>query len=279
MSGENQLENNQILEFWNWFKRVGPLTDRSSLPSVWSSIDNSGYDLHEALNLFEKIDFELKLGVYAGHSLNQTFVFPSDLAPYMQLAVHQLHYIKGAQGSSDLSRRREKNGRAQPRKLNFVEIGNGDWLTEAAVKTYCYRFWAFHKALTPAFPNVLFLVSSPYSTQVEACRRRPAGLQHSEARILSIRGTRLSVAKWNPDHKLECDIINNGRCGVADSTDLYHDACRLEIPTLESALSEDTWTVGFERNSDLVTTTLYGPLFLGLCFTILGPLLLNGTQI
>ncbi|CAO1634844.1 unnamed protein product [Parajaminaea phylloscopi] len=262
LPGGNQLEGNQISEFWNWSKRVGPLTERPSLPSVWAGVDTGGYGLHEALDLFEKLGSEPILGVYAGYSLNQASVAEKDLKPYVQLAVDELHYIKDAQGSSAQARRREKNGRAQPWKLDIVEIGNEDWLGQAPIDTYGYRYNAFHKALVAEFPDVLYLASSPYSTD----KSKLAGIDQHDYNTPQFAYAQFRTHDSWPRNgtqimELEYAVINNGRCGQAPAADLYNNDCRLQSPTLEAALSEGAWTMGFERNGDLVTAAAYAPLF------------------
>lgn len=262
LPGGNQLEGNEISQFWNWSERVGPLTSRPSLPSVWAGVDTGGYGLHEALDLIEKLGSEPILDLYAGYSLNKQSVAQKDLTPYVNLAVHQLHYIKDPQGSSAFAKRREANGRAQPWTLNVVEIGNEDWISQEAIDTYGYRYKAFYKALKAEFPDVTFLASSPYSTD----KSKLEGIDQHNYDVPSFAYAQFhGYDSWPRNGtqimELEYAVLNNGRCGDAQSTDIYNNACRLTHPTLESALAEGAWTMGFERNGDLITAAAYAPLF------------------
>lgn len=262
LPGGNELEGNTIKQAFNWSEAVGPLKDRPGRPSYWAGYDTEGYGVHEMLNLFESIGSEPILGVYGGYSLDGSSVSKDDLEPYVQSAVNQLHYIKDARGSSSHARRREANGRAEPWTLNYVEIGNEDWLGEAPIKTYSYRYPAFYQALKSAFPDIKYLASSPYSTDKSKLEAIDQHDYNTPAFAYSQFQTHDSWPRNGTEiMELEYAVINNGRCGEADETDLYNNSCRLTYPTLESALAEAAWTAGFERNGDLVTAAAYAPLF------------------
>lgn len=262
LPGGNELEGGSIATAYNWSQAVGPLTDRPGRPSVWAGYDTDGYGLHESLDLFEKIGSEPIIGLYAGYSLDKKSVSQANLQPYVQSAIDQLHYIKDPQGSSSYAKRREANGRAQPWKLNIVEIGNEDWIAQEAKDTYGYRYNSFYKQLKAAFPSVKFIASSPYSTD----KSKLEGIDEHDYNTPKFAYSQFRTHDSWPRNgteimELEYAVINNGRCGEQSAgADLYNNKCRLQYPTLEAALSEGVWTMGFERNGDVVTAAAYAPL-------------------
>lgn len=258
--GGNTLEGNNLAQHFVWNNTVGALRNRPGRKGTWAGWDTDGYGLHEMFDLFEKQGSSPILGLFAGYTLDTKSVPQDQLQPYIDSAVNQLHYIKDAQGSSEWARKREANGRAQPWKLDHVQIGNEDWFSPESVASYKYRYPAFAKAVKQAFPNIAVMSSSPYlSDKLEGID------QHDYNTPKNFYGRFNEHDSWPRNGtlvwELEYAVINSGECGEADTTNLYSNKCRLQSPTVNAALAEAAFTAGMERNGDIIAGAAYAPIF------------------
>lgn len=100
-------------------------------PSPRAAADQSRYyntdglGLHEYFNWVEDLDLEPVYAVWSGEYLDGQITAQSALEPYIQDALNQIEYITG-NTSTYYGALRAANGRTQPWKLNWVEIGNED---------------------------------------------------------------------------------------------------------------------------------------------------------
>lgn len=247
-----------------WNNTIGEQKDRVPHTSPWAEVDESAWGLHENLNLFESFPAspEPILGLYAGYSLGGQTVSEEDLAPFVKSAVDQVHYIKDAQGSSDLARLREKNGRAKPWNLNIVEVGNEDWLGSAPPSYKAYRFKAFSDALRKDFPDLTILSSSPYLNSADLATLNGID-QHDYNTPQFFFDHSLTLDGWARNDtkiwELEFAVLSSGECGATE--DVYTSSCRLTQPILIGSLAEAAFMAGMERNGDVFSSAAYAPVF------------------
>lgn len=93
------------------------------------------------------------LAVYAGLSLNGDVTPLDQLQQFIDDALDQIEFIRGP-SNSKWGAVRAKLGHPKPWKLEYVEIGNEDWLAGAPEgwETYKgYRFPMFLKAINQAW--------------------------------------------------------------------------------------------------------------------------------
>ncbi|CAO1625635.1 unnamed protein product [Sympodiomycopsis kandeliae] len=260
--GGNTLEGNSFADRFKWRNAVGPLKNRPGRKGTWAGWDTDGYGLHEMFDLFEKQGSSPILGVWAAYSLDRKSVPKDQLQPYIDEAIDQLHYIKDPQGSSDLARQREANGRAQPWKLDHIQIGNEDWFAKESVDSYQYRYPAFASAIKNVFPQLKIMSSSPYYNDKKSLESID---QHDYNTPKNFFGRFQEHDSWPRNGtliwELEYAVINSGECGEAPAQDLYGNSCRLKNPTLIASLAEAAFTAGMERNGDLIAGAAYAPLF------------------
>ena len=86
---------------------------------------------------------------------------PEDLQPYIDDALNELEFIAGPADSPWGSRRAEL-GHPKPFNLEYVEVGNEDWVAgyPTGYDTYRdYRFPRFNEAIKAAYPNITVLYS------------------------------------------------------------------------------------------------------------------------
>ncbi|KAI1159994.1 alpha-N-arabinofuranosidase A [Nemania serpens] len=153
LPGGNMLEGNTNTSWWDWKDSLGPLKDRPGFPGVWGYQQTHGLGLLEYLEFAEDLGMELVLAVYAGLSLNGDVTPLDQLQQFIDDALDQIEFIRGP-SNSKWGAVRAKLGHPKPWKLEYVEIGNEDWLAGAPEgwETYKgYRFPMFLKAINQAW--------------------------------------------------------------------------------------------------------------------------------
>ena len=85
--------------------------------------------LHEYFAWCEDLDLEPVYVVWDGLYLDHTVIAEKDLQPYINEALDAIEYITGDE-STHFGAMRIANGRTEPWRLRYVEIGNEDHLNE-----------------------------------------------------------------------------------------------------------------------------------------------------
>lgn len=104
------------------------------------------------------------MGVYSGLALNGDIVAEDDLPPFIDDALDQIEFIRGS-ADSKWGAVRAELGHPEPFKLEYVEVGNEDWLGGGAEgwTTYKdYRFPLFLNAINAAYPDIQVISSGSY---------------------------------------------------------------------------------------------------------------------
>jgi alpha-N-arabinofuranosidase len=105
------------------------------------------------------------LAVWGGLSLNGDITPADKLQPFIDDALDQIEFIRGA-ADSKWGAKRAALGHPEPFKLHFVEVGNEDWLAGGAAgwKSYQdYRFPRFLEAINKAYPDIQVIASGATS--------------------------------------------------------------------------------------------------------------------
>lgn len=256
LPGGNDLEGNNIPSWFNWSNAVGDLKNRPGRFPTWTTSWNTeGLGLLELMDLTEKWGAQAILGIYAGYSLNGQAVPKSELGPYIQSALDQLHFLLDTSGKwADL---RKAYGREEPYKLQHVEIGNEDWLG-AAINTYgAYRWAAFRDAIAAEFPH-LNLIASTLKEGVEGAKAVDNHMYATPDQLIEFVEGMDATSRETPIYELEFAVINSG---LTNDTDIYSGPGRLQHPTLIGALAEAAFLAGAERNGDIYYGAAYAPIF------------------
>ena len=87
--------------------------------------NTDGLGLHEYFEWCEDLDLEPVFAVWSGEYLNGQIVTEAQYGPYIQEALDAIEYIT-ADPNTPYGALRAQNGRKQPWKLKYVEIGNED---------------------------------------------------------------------------------------------------------------------------------------------------------
>lgn len=161
LPGGNMLEGSTNASYWNWKDSIGALEDRPGFAGVWGYQQTHGLGLLEYLEFAEDLNMELVLGVYAGLSLNGDITPEDQLQYFIDEALDEIEFIRGPADSKWGSVRAEL-GHPEPWKLEYVEVGNEDWLSgvPAGWDTYKdYRFPLFLEAINKAYPDIQVIAS------------------------------------------------------------------------------------------------------------------------
>jgi len=99
--------------------------------------------------------------VFAGLALNGQFLTAEQLPPIIADALDQIEFIRGPV-TSKWGAVRASLGHPAPFKLDYVEVGNEDWLAggDPGWESYkAYRFPMFLKAINAAYPDIEVIAS------------------------------------------------------------------------------------------------------------------------
>lgn len=105
------------------------------------------------------------LAVWAGLALDGGVTPEADLQPFIDDALAEIEFVSGPV-TSTWGARRAALGHPEPFELNYVEVGNEDWLAgfPGGWNSYKdYRFPLFYDAIHAAYPHIQVISSSSSS--------------------------------------------------------------------------------------------------------------------
>jgi alpha-N-arabinofuranosidase len=260
--GGNYLEGNTIDSRFEWKKTLGPIEQRAGHMCPWGYRSSDGMGLMEFLQWSEDMGAEPVLGVYAGYSLDGTYVKAGpDLAPYIQDALDEIEYVMG-DTSTTWGAQRAKDGHPAPFNLHYVEIGNEDWFDKA--KTYDGRYTQLHDAIRAKYPQ-LKLISSIANDQPEDMRvhsRKPdmldehyykatdefVEMSRTYGRNFDRSGPEIFVGEWGAHEDA--------------AVKPWEPPAKKQPPTpsMKAAIGDAVFMAAMERNSDIIKMQCYAPL-------------------
>ena len=121
---------------------------------MWHYRTTNGLGFHEYLQLCEDLEMEAMYVCNCGMSCQARHGGGFDEQTTEEYLAEALHALEYALGSPDTSYGglRAGNGRKEPFKLKYVEIGNENFGPE-----YNVRYERFYKTLKEAFPQVIYI--------------------------------------------------------------------------------------------------------------------------
>lgn len=271
--GGNYLEGNRIEERFKWWETLGDLKNRPGHPCPWGYRSSDGMGLHEFLLWAEDLGAEPIVGLYAGYSLDKSFIAAGpELEPYVKEAMDELEYIVGPV-DSEWGAKRASAGHPEPFPLRYVEIGNEDWFDRAGEDgkgSYNERFAQFYDAIHEKYPQLKIISSIGNEHAREGLlvtRREPDVLDEhyyrSTEEFLSDSmsyyekydrdGPEIFVGEWAAHEDASL------RPWDARSRSTYP-----ATPGMLSAIGDAAFMAAMERNCDIVTLQAYAPLFVNL---------------
>ncbi|WP_329265027.1 alpha-L-arabinofuranosidase [Streptomyces sp. NBC_01478] len=239
--GGNFLEGNTIATRFNWKNTIGPAWERPGhMDDAWGYWSTDGLGLLEYLHWVEDMHAQPLLAVFAGFALRGEHVTGDALTPYVQDALDEIEYITGPV-TSTWGAKRAADGHPKPFPLEFVEIGNEDWLDSSG--SYDARFTAFYDAIKAKYPHLKLIATTTVTSRTPDLIDEHYYLAPSAAQAATHKydnrdraSTKVFVGEW---------AAQEGR----------------PTPDLNAALGDAAWLAGLIRNSDQVLMECYAPLF------------------
>ncbi|KAH8731718.1 glycoside hydrolase superfamily [Phaeosphaeriaceae sp. PMI808] len=261
--GGNMLEGNTNASWWDWKDTLGPLKDRPGFEGVWSYQQTHGLGMMEYLEWAEDMDLQIVIAVYAGLALNGDVTPKVDLQPFIEDALNQLEFVSGP-ADSPWGKRRAALGHPKPFELNYVEIGNEDWLAgfPSGWESYReYRFKMFYDAIKARYPKIQ-IIASAASSDPGASKGKP--LDYPKDAIGDYHPYRQPdelVKEFNRfDNDIGHIIGEVAATHVNGGEEPRWNGPLYKYPWWIGAVGEAVSLIGYERNSDRIPGTFYAPV-------------------
>lgn len=248
------------LNYFDWKKTIGPLSERSGHLSPWGYWSSQGVGYLEFLEWCEDLAMEPVLGVNAGYpaeaeDLREAVEAGPALQPFVQEALDQIEYATG-DAYTTWGARRARDGHPAPFKLTYVEIGN-----EENDPAYDGRFAQFYDAIKARYPAIQLIAAG----QIKDTGSRPNEMDYRKSAQVKSR-----VPDALDEHFYQTAKDAFAAVGQFDHYDrkgpkiFVGEWATLEgpgpTPNLQAALGDAAWMIGMENNSDLVIMQAYAPL-------------------
>ncbi|KAI1396540.1 glycoside hydrolase family 51 protein [Hypoxylon fuscum] len=253
--GGNMLEGLTNKSWWDWKDTLGPLKDRPGFSGVWGYQQTNGLGLMEYLEFAEDLGMEIVLGVYDGLSLNGDITPKSQLQYFIDDALDEIEFIRGPVDSKWGSVRAEL-GHPEPWKLEYVEIGNEDWLAGAPEgwETFKeYRFPMFLDAINEAYPDIQVISSGSYYDGYNI-PQPGGGDYHVYAEPDTL------VAEFNKFDNITTPHIIGEMAAVHPNGGSGWDGPQQPFPWWGGTVGEAVSLIGYERNQDRIIGAAYAPI-------------------
>jgi alpha-N-arabinofuranosidase len=200
------------------------------------------------------------LGVWAGLALNGDITPQNELQFYIDDALNQIEFIRGTARSAWGSRRAAL-GHPEPFILQFVEIGNEDWLAgfPSGWESYRnYRFPMFYEAISAAYPDIQIIASSATSDPPE----EGEPLDYPPDVIGDYHPYREPDDLVEEFNRFDNDIghiIGEVAATHPNGGTSWEGGLR-PLPWWQGAVGEAVSMIGYERNADRIPGTFYAPV-------------------
>ncbi|USW55231.1 Putative alpha-L-arabinofuranosidase, glycoside hydrolase superfamily [Septoria linicola] len=268
--GGNMLEGLTNDTYWDWKDTLGPLKDRPGFQGVWGYQQTHGLGMMEYLEWAEDMDLQIVIGVWAGLALDGGVTPEADLQPFIDDALNEIEFVKGSVDTTWGARRAEL-GHPEPFELNYVEVGNEDWLAgyPGGWNSYReYRFILFHDAIKAKYPDIQVIASSASSDP--APEGATTGPNTTEGLVLPEDAIGDYHPYREPDELVEeFDRFDNDIGHIIGEVAATHvngatpprwDGGLYKYPWWIGAVGEAVSLIGYERNSDRIPGTFYAPV-------------------
>ncbi|CZT52133.1 related to alpha-N-arabinofuranosidase A precursor [Rhynchosporium secalis] len=258
MPGASNLQGNRYHFRWRWNQTIGPLTERPGRPGVWTYQNTDGMGLVEYLQMCDDLKAEPILAVWSGVYLQGDGAIPeAKLAPYVEEVINELEFIMGST-STKYGALRASLGFPNPWKIRYVEIGNED--NYANPEGYAsYRFRMFHDAIRAAYPSISIMSSIGDHTAVAPGSsidyheyNRPNNFASEFTKFDNVdRSHKILIGEYA---SIQCNAAQPN-ASVSWSVEPF-----LSFPNWVGAVGETIYTLGAERNGDVVIGASYAPV-------------------
>lgn len=268
--GGNMLEGNTNATRWDWKDSLGPLRYRPGFPGVWSYQQTHGLGLVEYLEWAQDMNLQIVLAVWSGLALDGGITPRDDLQPFIDDALDEIEFVCGSVDTPWGARRAEL-GHPEPFELNYVEIGNEDWLEggDEGWDSYReYRFPLFYEAIKAKYPDIQIIASAATSDPAPEGETSGPNITHGLVFPKDAMGDYHPYRE--PDELIdEFDRFDNDISHIIGEVAATHvngatpprwEGGLYKYPWWIGAVGEAVSLIGYERNSDRIPGSFYAPV-------------------
>ncbi|HET6387450.1 MAG TPA: sialate O-acetylesterase [Armatimonadota bacterium] len=260
LPGGNYVEGSTFASRFNWKQMIGPADQRPGHMSCWGYRSSDGFGLPQYLLWCKQLGAEPVLAVFAGYVLNGDHVNAGspEMAQYTQEALQEIEYVSGP-ASSEWGRKRAADGFPAPFPLHYVEIGNEDWFDRSG--SYDGRFTEMAAAIRKRYPRLKIIATAPvksFKPDLYDDHYYRSALQ------MLTEADRYDKPKGKPAPLTFSGGGWSGRQSGGIKTFVGEWATQEGSPTpdLNAALSDATFLMRLERDSDAVSMESYAPMLI-----------------
>lgn len=224
-----------------WKDSIGDIAQRKGDFDLWGYYTTYGLGYHEYLQLAEDLGAEAMYVANCGMSCQARR--PAEIADanqlrfYVQDTLDALEYAVGP-ATSEWGAKRAANGRAEPFKLKYVEIGN-----ENRGPDYERHYKIFYDAIKAKYPKIITIADVRMAD-------RPVEIVDDHFYVDPARFFNMANHYDNADR-------NGPKIYVGE----YAVNRGVGTGSLLGALAETVFMLNMERNADVVVMCSYAPLF------------------
>eukprot|EP00727_Mastigamoeba_balamuthi_P003224 m51a1_g129 putative alpha-l-arabinofuranosidase (854) ;mRNA; f:433766-437101 len=249
--GGNYLEGNAMETHWDWKKSLGdPAARPGHYNDAWGYWTTDGLGLHEYLLFCEALGAAPQLSVFTGYFLTRKYV---PIEKSGQFAIDAQDALEYANSDTDTpyGKLRADAGHPAPFNMRRVEVGNEETLMDE----YRLHYNNITRGIWDRFPGIEVVASGWWGPDLKGnpClsgSRCDAWDEHYYRAPDTL--ATMSTLYDSYDRKLPPVFV--GEYAGADYTK--------ESPeSIQQAVSEASFMIGFERNADVVVQSSFAPLF------------------
>ena len=294
------VEGQIIANRFNWKRALGPIEHRAGHWNLWGYWNEDGLAYFEFLQLIERLTDSYgqpsrAIWVVNNGISHEESIGPNDIQPYIQDALDSLEFAMGS-ADSYWGAQRAAMGHTEPfTSIYAVAIGNED----CGKDSYADNYQLFYDQLSAAYPHIKLI--SNCDPLDPAIKGHPTQMwvsgqtytttyiythmhRHTSSAPSSI--AQLLAADPSPLVSVCCVVLAQDYHIYTSADQLFKQAERFfdDSPwrtrttakvfnseyavtdgaghgNMRAAAGEAGWMNGLERNSDLVTTASYAPMF------------------
>ncbi|KAH7194913.1 glycoside hydrolase superfamily [Fusarium oxysporum] len=251
LPGGNNMEGVGFPYHFKWNETIGDLKDRPGRLGTWGDINTDGFGILEQMQMAKDLDLTVVLGLFAGLYLNGDIIAQKDIGPYVDLALSELEFLTG-DTSTKYGSLRASLGFNEPFTVEWVEIGNEDYLNGGEPTYKSYRFRALYDAIRAKYPkmNVISSINPSPSPDKGNGGIVDLHIYDNEAHFASLFNTFDQASRDYPVFVAEYAAIRSGSNSGGE----------IGAQTFSMACAEAIFLLGCERNSDVIVGSAYGAL-------------------
>ena len=241
--GGNYLEGDGPDTRFNWKKMIGPVEARPThYNASWGYHSSDGLGLLEFMYWCEDLGMEPIVAVFAGLYLGRRFEPETGnaLRELIKEALEEVEYLTGGP-NTEWGAKRIADGRKEPFKLKYIEIGNEDWFD---ANSYDERYTAFYKAFKAKYPELILIASATTAKSVV-----PDMVDLHQ--YMNVKNCLAEAHRYDEyDRKLPPVIIGEYATREGSPTSNFY-----------GGICDAAYLTGLERNADIIRMTCYAPIF------------------